>query len=138
MTARHSYHVSLSFVGFYANYIMELQLMLLWSNMRYQVEIKVDFLQSFSASSLYSWDLVLSQSFLIWDKLSNEGSAILVAQWVLLELKHKKICLKSWRTLVRTDKSSTFRRFELMSVRTNVLDPPKFHWSTQSYKNQAN
>ena len=75
-------HVSLSFVGFYSNYIKELQLMLLWSNMRYQVEIKVDFLQSFSASSLYSWDLVLSQS-LIWDKLSNEWSAILVAQWIL-------------------------------------------------------
>ena len=130
MTARHRYHVSISFVGFHAKCIMELQLMLSWSNMRYQLEIKVDFLQSFSASSVYSWDMVLCPSLLIWNKLSNEVSAILVAQLVLLELK--KVCLKSWRTWVRTDISSTFRRFELMSVRTNVLTPILDWWFLHS------
>ena len=34
-----------------------------------------------------------------------------------------KNCQKSWRTCVRPDISSTFCRFELMSGRTNVLDP---------------
>ena len=86
MAERHSYHVSISFVGFYAKHTMELQVMLSWSNMIYEFEIKVDFLQNFSASSLYSLDLVHSPSLFIWNQLSNEVSAILVAQLLLLEL----------------------------------------------------
>ena len=48
-----------------------------------------------------------------------------------------KNCQKSWRTWVRPDISSTFCRFELMSGRTNVLDPNYFEtWikNIDSYK----
>ena len=57
-------------------------------------------------------------------------SAVFVDQLLLVELK--KNCQNSWRTLVRPDISSTFCRFELMSGRTNVLDPVRFcimHWA---------
>ena len=87
----------------------------------YHFGIKWHFLQSFSVSSLSSWDLVLIPSLMICNKLSNEWSAVFVAQLLLVELK--KICQKSWRTWVRPDISSTFCRFELMSGQTNVLTP---------------
>ena len=78
-------------------------------------------IHSYSVGFFSNWDLFLFPSLLICNKLSNEGSAIFVAQVLLLELL--KNCQKSWRTFVRTDISSTFRRFEQMSVRTIVLDP---------------
>ena len=92
-----------------------------WSHMKYHFGIKCHFLQSFSVSSLSRWDLVLIPSLFICNKLSNEWSAVFIAQLLLVELK--KICQKSWRTWVRPDISSTFCRFELMSGRTNVLTP---------------
>ena len=63
------------------------------------------FLQSVSAISISRYGLFLIPSLLIYNKLSNEWSAIFVAQVLLLELK--KICQKKLvgpgfeRTLVR-------------------------------------
>ena len=100
---------------------MKLYLLWSWSQMEYHFGIKCDFLQRFSVNSLSIWYLVLIPSFLICNKFSNEWSAFLMGQLVLSELK--KIFQKSWRTWVRTDISSTFRRFELMSVQSYVLTP---------------
>ena len=44
-----------------------------------------------------------------------------------------KNCQKSWRTWVRPDISLTFSRFELMSGRTNFLDPSYHVLSNISY-----
>ena len=54
------------------------------------------------------------------NKLS-EWSGVFMGQLVLSELEING--QKSWRTRARTDKSSTLRHFELMSVQTNVLTP---------------
>ena len=55
------------------------------------------FLQSVSAISISRYGLFLIPCFLIYNKLSNEWSAIFVAQVLLLELK--KICQKKLEDL---------------------------------------
>ena len=60
--------------------------------------------------------LVLIPSLLICNKLSYEWSAFFVAQ--VLPFKLLKKSQKSWSTWVQK-----FRRFEIMSVRNNILEP---------------
>ena len=70
------------------------------------------FLQSVSAISLSRYALFLIPSLLICNKLSNEGSAIFVAQVLLLEL------LKMAKTL--EDICSNGYEVDFSKIRTNV------------------
>ena len=111
---------------FFAMNIMELQTM--WSGHKWNIIWKsnVTFYRVFLSvpSPVNIWFLFHPYWFAISFPMS--GLPFLWVNWFYKNLK--KNCQKSWRTWVRTDKSSTFRRFELMSVRTNVLTPLKQPW----------